>query len=62
MHIVGIEITDKSINIQDFNFTNHQKIVLLLGSERNGIENIKFSRQYNRDTNVWKKFFYECNT
>ncbi|WP_397446415.1 TrmH family RNA methyltransferase [Polaribacter sp. R77954] len=38
--IIGIEITDKSINIQDFNFKNHQKIVLLLGSERNGIENI----------------------
>jgi 23S rRNA (guanosine2251-2'-O)-methyltransferase len=38
--IIGIEITDKSINIQDFNFKNHQKITLLLGSERNGIENI----------------------
>ena len=38
--IIGIEITDKSINIQDFNFKNHQKIVLLLGSERNGIEDI----------------------
>ena len=38
--IIGIEITDKSINIQDFYFQNHQKIVLLLGSERNGIENI----------------------
>ncbi len=38
--IIGIEITDKSINIQDFNFKNHDKIVLLLGSERNGIENI----------------------
>jgi 23S rRNA (guanosine2251-2'-O)-methyltransferase len=37
--IIGIEITDKSINLQDFNFKNHQKIVLLLGSERNGIEN-----------------------
>ena len=36
--IIGIEITDKSINIQDFEFENHQKIVLLLGSERNGIE------------------------
>jgi len=35
--IIGIEITDKSINIQDFNFKNHEKIVLLLGSERNGI-------------------------
>lgn len=39
--IVGIEITDKSIEIQDFDFKNHKKIVLLLGSERNGIENIK---------------------
>tara|TARA_R110002049_G_scaffold82223_6_gene209289 strand:- start:5086 stop:5589 length:504 start_codon:yes stop_codon:yes gene_type:complete len=39
--IVGIEITDKSIDIQDFNFKNHEKIVLLLGSERNGIENIE---------------------
>ena len=38
--IIGIEITDKSINIQDFNFKNHEKIVLLLGSERNGIENV----------------------
>lgn len=38
--IIGIEITDKSINIQDFEFENHQKIVLLLGSERNGIKNI----------------------
>ena len=38
--IIGIEITDKSINIQDFKFQNHEKIVLLLGSERNGIENV----------------------
>ena len=38
--IIGIEITDKSINIQDFNFKNHKKIIFLLGSERNGIENI----------------------
>lgn len=38
--IVGIEITDKSITIQDFDFKNHDKLVLLLGSERNGIENI----------------------
>lgn len=38
--IIGIEITDKSINIQDFNFKKYEKIVLLLGSERNGIENI----------------------
>ncbi|CAI8295178.1 MAG: tRNA (guanosine(18)-2'-O)-methyltransferase [Polaribacter sp. SA4-10] len=39
--IIGIEITDKSIKIQDFEFKNHEKIVLLLGSERNGIENIQ---------------------
>ena len=38
--IIGIEITDKSIDIQDFDFTSPKKIVLLLGSERNGIENI----------------------
>ena len=37
--IIGIEITDKSIDIQNFNFKNHRKIVLLLGSERNGIKN-----------------------
>ena len=38
--IVGIEITDESVNIQDFDFSSKEKIVLLLGSERNGIENI----------------------
>ncbi len=38
--IIGIEITDKSINISDYDFTSHTKIVLLLGSERNGIENV----------------------
>lgn len=38
--IIGIEITDKSINIQDFDFQKNEKIVLLLGSERNGVENI----------------------
>lgn len=36
--IIGIEITDKSIHLQNFNFKNHSKIVLLLGSERNGIK------------------------
>ena len=41
--IVGIEITDKSINIQDFDFKKYEKIVLLLGSERNGIENINLT-------------------
>jgi len=38
--IIGIEITDQSVHIQDFDFKIHEKIVLLLGSERNGIENI----------------------
>jgi tRNA G18 (ribose-2'-O)-methylase SpoU len=41
--IIGIEITDKSINIQDFDFKNHEKIVLLLGSERNGISTINLA-------------------
>jgi 23S rRNA (guanosine2251-2'-O)-methyltransferase len=41
--ILGIEITDKSINIQDFNFKKHKKIALLLGSERNGIKNINLA-------------------
>ncbi len=39
-NIIGIEITNKSIEIQNFDFTKHKKIVLLLGSERNGIKNI----------------------
>lgn len=38
--IIGLEITDQSINIQDFEFKEHEKIVLLLGSERSGIEQI----------------------
>jgi 23S rRNA (guanosine2251-2'-O)-methyltransferase len=38
--IIGIEITDQSIDIQKFDFKAYEKIVLLLGSERNGIENI----------------------
>jgi|TARA_B110000116_G_scaffold239258_1_gene226551 tRNA G18 (ribose-2'-O)-methylase SpoU len=38
--IIGIEITDKSINIQDFNFKKYEKIVLILGSERNGIKDV----------------------
>lgn len=38
--IIGIEITDQSIDIQDFDFKNHEKLVLLLGSERHGIKAI----------------------
>lgn len=37
--IVGLEITDKSIDIQKFDFKNYKKLVLLLGSERKGIKN-----------------------
>lgn len=37
--VIGIEITDKSIPIQQFDFSKHKKIALLLGSERNGIQN-----------------------
>ena len=39
--IIGIEITDESINIQDFDFKNTEKIALLLGSERGGLQNIE---------------------
>ena len=38
--IIGIEVTDESIDIQDFDFTLPEKIVLLLGSERHGIKNV----------------------
>ncbi len=37
--IIGLEITDKSIDIQEFDFKNHEKLVVLLGSERKGIKN-----------------------
>ena len=37
--IIGIEITDKSVPLQQYDFTKNDKIALLLGSERNGIEN-----------------------
>ncbi len=38
--IIGIEVTDESIDINNYDFTAHQKIVLLLGSERYGITHI----------------------
>jgi 23S rRNA (guanosine2251-2'-O)-methyltransferase len=38
--IIGIEITDKSVRLQEFNFSKFEKIVLLLGSERHGIADI----------------------
>jgi len=36
--ILSLEITNRSKNIQDYNFTKHQKIALLIGSERFGID------------------------
>jgi 23S rRNA (guanosine2251-2'-O)-methyltransferase len=41
--IIGIEITDKSIDLKEYDFKVHEKIVLLLGSERHGIENVKLA-------------------
>lgn len=38
--IIGIEVTDESTSLQQFNFSTHEKIVLLLGSERHGIKNV----------------------
>jgi tRNA G18 (ribose-2'-O)-methylase SpoU len=40
--IIGIEVTDESIYLQNFDFTTSEKIVLLLGSERHGIQNVSF--------------------
>lgn len=41
--ILGIEITNESVPLHQYDFTQHEKIVLLLGSERNGIENIELT-------------------
>ncbi|CAL2081697.1 SpoU rRNA Methylase family protein [Tenacibaculum sp. 190524A02b] len=41
--IIGIEITDKSININNYDFKAHQKIVLLLGSERHGVSDVNLA-------------------
>lgn len=43
--IVGLEITDTSKPIKNFNFTSHRKIVLILGSERNGISDVNLLDQ-----------------
>lgn len=36
--IIALEITDNSNNIEEYNFTTHPKIALLIGSERFGIQ------------------------
>lgn len=38
--IIGMEITDKSTAIQNFDFKKYPKIVLVLGSERQGISDV----------------------
>jgi len=38
--IIGLEITDNSQPLRKFDFTSHHKIVLILGSERNGISDV----------------------
>ena len=38
--IIGIEITDNSVNLQNFDFEQYEKIVLVLGCERDGIRNV----------------------
>ena len=38
--IIGIEITDKSKPIQEFDFSKFKNIVFILGSERKGIQKI----------------------
>jgi len=43
--IIGLEITDESTSIQEFEFQNSSKIVLILGGERHGIEDIQLVDQ-----------------
>lgn len=39
--IIGIELTDESVNLHEFDFTPFQNIVFVLGSERHGIQYTK---------------------
>lgn len=41
--IIGIEITDESIELRNFDFRAHEKIVLLLGSERQGLHEVSLA-------------------
>ena len=36
-HLIGLEITNTSIVLKEFNFTKYSKIALFIGNERNGI-------------------------
>ncbi|MEZ4920795.1 MAG: TrmH family RNA methyltransferase [Saprospiraceae bacterium] len=35
--LIGLEITDQSVALSEFDFSQHKKIALVLGSERQGI-------------------------
>lgn len=37
--LLGLDITSTSVDITNFDFRNHKKIALFVGSERNGISN-----------------------
>lgn len=39
--IIGIEVTDKSIPVAEFDFQNLDKIAFILGSERHGISKVQ---------------------
>ncbi|MGC6284785.1 MAG: TrmH family RNA methyltransferase [Polaribacter sp.] len=39
--IIGIEITDTSTSISDFDITKHEKVVFILGNERYGIQDLQ---------------------
>ncbi|MET2985710.1 TrmH family RNA methyltransferase [Aureibaculum conchae] len=43
--IVGLEITDKSKKIQDFDFKKYPRTALIVGSERNGISDVNLLDQ-----------------
>ena len=45
IYVVGLEITDNSKKIQDFDFKKHPKIALIVGSERNGISDVNLLDQ-----------------
>ncbi len=43
--VIGLEITDSSQPIKNFRFTAHNKIALVIGSERNGISDVNLLDQ-----------------
>ena len=37
-HLIGLEITNTSTLLKEYDFSNHSKIALFIGNERNGID------------------------